>query len=565
MAQWIHGIRGAGVLAAAVFTLTSCGAPEPPDSPAASEQEPLAGSPDPASARTTETASTVPTGSALGTAADRKALVDYLIERTMEREAFSPVKNSRLNLDVEAAMRAEEAAIVNAADQGELFYALARLSNARRDRHLSVNSIPGGLPAPRYWPGSGETPPVAAIRIDIDYSRTDEVVLFISDVATDPELTRSVMPGDRVLAINGGSAAERLEQARPYIRYSTEHGFRRKVTEELAARTGLLPPSLYRPTLDLSLERADGEVYQVSLEYVDPGRLEWASASRPRYAGYERVIDTQTYDFYVSTSGSGVVILDWHRFNSTIVEDIDALMAYAVEHQLLDHDVIFDATRSGGGSLGAYAIQRLSPRPFKTTFGNLRMSDVIPRFIAEQVANYEASVDPTDGGGKETIDDGTWLFEWLTSDVQAAYDSGAPYSNNVPFKLAHAPKAADGMIDPAEVHFRGDMVCIMGPNGGSHLDQFFAIVSENGLCRTIGMLTGGYSNTWEWEEDVTYPTTGAPVIHFMWNIGHTVSPGGEILEGNPSELDEHILFTRENFADYDQLLLNRALEILSAE
>lgn len=503
------------------------------------------------------------TDPAIGSVADREALVDYLIDKTMQREAFSPEKNRHLNLDVEAAMRAEAAAVVNARNQEALFYALARLSNARKDRHLSVRAIEGGLAAPRYYPGSNTTPPVAAIRVDVDYSRPDDVVLFVSDTAIDSNLGESIEPGDLILRINGVTPRERFEQARPYIRYSTEHGFRKKFSQEVTSRTGLLPSELYNDTLDLQLQRRDGEIYEVSLEYVDPTSLVWGSAARDRYSGFERVTERRTYDLYVSSGDRNVIVLDWHRFSSSIIEDMDWLMEYATANKLLGHDVIFDATRSGGGSLGAYAIQRLTPKPFKTTFGNLRISDVIPQFIADRVAAYEANREPLDGGGKETVDDGTWLVDWLTDDVQKAYDTGQEYTNNVPFKLAHAPKHSDGIIEPADVHFSGDMVCIMGPNGGSHLDQFYAIVTDNDLCDTIGMKTGGYSNTWEWDEDVVFPTTGEPVIRFMWNIGHTISPNGKIVEGDPAEIDEFIPLTIENFTEYDQILLDRALDILA--
>ena len=48
-----------------------------------------------------------------------------------------------------------------------------------------------------------------------------------------------------------------------------------------------------------------------------------------------------------------------------------------------------------------------------------------------------------DNGAPETIDDGTWLMEWLEEDVLPAFAHGDEYSNDVPFKLAHAPKDSD--------------------------------------------------------------------------------------------------------------------------
>jgi len=496
---------------------------------------------------------------------DRRALVDYLIEKTMEREAFSPVKNERLNLDVESAMRAYEDEVVAAKSDEELFYALARLSNARHDRHLSVWPIDGGIAAPEDYPNDGPDAPVAPIRVDVDYSNSDELILFVSDVAAGESDPGGVQTGDKILAVNGVSVKERFEQTRPYYRYSTEHGYRKKFSQGFNSRTGLLPPRMYGDGLELRLERDDGEIFEASLPYVDEESIEWAGDSADRYPGFELLADRGAFDVYLSTEGKQVLALDWHRFNEFLVEDINWLLDYASENGLLDHDIVWDGTRSGGGSLGAYAIQRLSPKPFKTTFGNLRISDVIPAFIAERVERFEAKEAQLDSGTPETVDDGSWLIEWLTDDVQKAYDAGQEYTNNVPFKLAHAPKHSDGIIQPAETHFRGNMVCLMGPNGGSHLDQFYAIVTDNGLCETIGMNSGGYSNTWEWEEEVVYPTTGEPAIGFMWNIGHTISPAGKIVEGDPSEIGELIPLTRDNFAEYDNILLERALTVLGEQ
>ena len=51
----------------------------------------------------------------------------------------------------------------------------------------------------------------------------------------------------------------------------------------------------------------------------------------------------------------------------------------------------------------------------------------------------------------------------------------------------------------------------------------------------------------------------------MWNIGHTISPNGKIVEGDPADLDELIPLTYANYAMYDLILLNRALEILATD
>ena len=81
----------------------------------------------------------------------------------------------------------------------------------------------------------------------------------------------------------------------------------------------------------------------------------------------------------------------------------------------------------------------------------------------------------------------------------------------------------------------------------------------------MGMSTGGYSNTWEWEEILIFPISKKPIVLFMWSIGHTIRPNGEILEGNPAKVDEHIPLTRDNFLSYYSMLLSRAMKHLGLE
>ena len=194
----------------------------------------------------------------------------------------------------------------------------------------------------------------------------------------------------------------------------------------------------------------------------------------------------------------------------------------------------------------------------------MRISDITEAFIKEK-RNEFTKQNIEDAGVKETIDDGSWLIDWLETDVMTAIRNGDAYSNNVPFKLAHLPKDSDGILEPAEVHFNGPMVCLLGPQGGSHLDQFAAMVVDNQLAYTIGMPAAGYSNTWEWEEVLTFPISKKPIAQYMWSIGHTIRPDGEILEGNPSQVDELVPWTRDNYMEYYPTLLSRALEHLGID
>ena len=533
-----------------------------------------------------------------GTPELRGALFDTIIARTERREAFSPVKNERLGLDPLAAMMALRNEVVSAGTDDELYYALARVSHARRDRHLDVILVPGGL-APsdsaglEVAEGPDPVPPARApVRVFPDFSDgaggaggadvaggadgagaaayfVGDIAAFVADSGAEDEDEDEDEPelpsiGDRVVSVNGMPVAAWHDSAAAFIQHSTRAGLRWKLAEAMTLATAAFPPHLRGDHLTLGVRSATGDEATHQLPFLPPGDLFWHGTGEPSYPGLALALTTDTYDLLVPEDGRPFLVLIWRGFRESMVADVDGLITYAQWRGLLDHALVMDVTRSRGGSLGAYAMQRLQSRPFTTTFGNLRISDVTLPFVEDKRRDFAAR-DINDGGVPETIDDGTWLMEWLEDDVLGALERGDAYSNNVPFKLAHAPRDSDGVLEPADVHFRGAFGVISGPHGGSHLDQFVSIVVDNGLGPVVGMPPGGYSNTWEWDEVLTFPGTGQPVVEFMWNIGHTIRPNGEIAEGNPANVDEWMPLTPENVTTYYGDMLERVLELMLSQ
>ena len=203
-------------------------------------------------------------------------------------------------------------------------------------------------------------------------------------------------------------------------------------------------------------------------------------------------------------------------------------------------------TASRGGSRSWWLLQRLVSKPFRVTYGNLRISDVTAEFVRASLEQY--AEDPNR----------RWLVSWLQEDVREAIRLGASYSTSVPFKLRALPKSSDGILQAAEVRFAGRLVCLFGPLGQSQVDQFAAMVIDNDLGHSIGMPTGGASNTWEWQQTVLLGNEQAPLVDFMWTIGHTIRPNGQVLEGNPPIPKELVVMTRRNFVKYYEGLLRRA-------
>ncbi len=502
-----------------------------------------------------------------GTRDDRAALFDFLVEKTRQRDAYVGLQEHPAyrahptGLDIIEEMGRHREELLDADTGEKLWFALLKISNARRDRHMRVTPVEGGLQLSERQQRQLEAP----IRFTVDYGHPHDRFFFIRDVAVGIESmtggTSVPEPGDRLVAINGRTAPQHVEAMRPYHRYSNEDHFLWWLAGELTQTINRVPhDEFYGDELRLELERRDGERYEVTLPYFKPDEINWAGHGERVYPGFSLVSELtgfETFDLFLPDEpGLPVALLQWHRFPADLMQAMDALMDYAERHDLLDHAVIVDATRSGGGARGAYAVQRLQPRPFRTTFGNLKVSDLMQRWVDEHMQRVR------DGGDSEAVDGGGWQFDWLETDVRRAIDEGLLYTNDVPFKLAHLPRWSDGIVHPAPVHFRGPLTVWMSPHGGSHLDQFGSQIVDNDLGHMIGMPCGGFSNSWEYEDVLRFPTTGRPIVKYMWSLGYTIRPNKQLLQYNPARPHEWFPQTRENCFDFHARLLARTLRRL---
>ncbi len=506
----------------------------------------------------------------VSTAHDRLLLFDDICDKILRRDAFVPGKLRDLGVDVRSELLRCRDQIVSAQSDEALLYGLLKFSCARKDPHVRVFLVPGGLrlsSAPeitkptRIDQLSVETAP---IKFTVDHSPGKELTIIVADVAGVGGVdatTLGITPGDLLVGVNGVSFDDYMSFVEPYSRYATRENLFWRVAKKIPQRTPEYPPYFFRDELHLTLQRTDDSIYSVRLPYYPPSTdMTWTGSWKEfgdfRYPGFSKAFSTSSYDFYRHETRP-VVLLDWYRFDQDLLENMQRLLDFAEKNELFDHDVIFDATRSRGGSLGAATVRCLTPKPFKTTFGNLRISDIVEPFTQYMHQRFEEGLSMT------AEDGGHWLLDWLDTDVKDALDRGDEYSGNVPFKSSHLPKDSDGVMQPEERHFRGRLVCLLGPHGGSHLDQVAVMLFDNDLAHIIGMPAGGYSNTWEWDEVLTFPQSGKPVVGFMFSMGHTIRPNGELLEGNPAPVHEYIPQTRENFIDYPEMLLEKAMVYLN--
>ena len=478
-----------------------------------------------------------------------EALFDDIISKTERREAFSEVKESNIGYSAIEDMKKLRSEFVASRTGTDLYYALSKLSNARRDRHLRVGPVDGGLLAPDRECVS------APINVLPDLSDIHNPTFFIARLTqgrTSPKV------GDVIVGVNGRSMAEYMDEFTPWIRHSTLHGLYWRMAYGMPKQIPTTPPRLYSSRLDLTLEDSSGQQYDVSLPY-NYGC--YSLNSRHSTAGFVEVMQRENFNVWLDRSRQ-VVLLQWLDFEYSLIQDIVDLMKYAEREQILDYDMIIDVSWSSGGSRGAYAMQRLVDEPFRVTFGNVRPSDLGKERV-EREANRQLDTSAPSIFGLNPS--GSWLIDWARTDAMEAIRRGDEYTPPVPFKLAHLPKDSDGILQPAPVHFSGEVAIINARTwGGSHLDQFMAMYVDNDLATFIGMPTGGYSNTWEGDETLRLPETGRPLAQFMWSIGHTIRPNSEVLEGNPAQPDHYIPLTRDNFQEYHQMLFDTALAALDS-
>ena len=306
-----------------------------------------------------------------------------------------------------------------------------------------------------------------------------------------------------------------------WTRHSTLPGLYWQLADDLPQRVSRVPQHLYSDDLQLTLEGTSGQPYKVSLPYDSRCYRYPMQSALP---GFDRVMERENFNVLLDRYRR-LLMLQWLDFElEELIGDMGDLMEYAEEEGLLGHDLVIDVTYSSGGSGGAFAIQRLVDKPFRPTYGNVRLSD-LGREVIEYFSGQAPRTRAPEIFGLNLSR--SWLIDWARTDAAEAIRLGEEYTQPVPFKLAHLPKDSAGILQPAETHFTGKVAIINARTwGGSHLDQFVAMFVDNDLAVYLGVPTGGFSNTWELEEVLYHPDTGRPLATFMWTVGHTIRPNG---------------------------------------
>lgn len=460
-------------------------------------------------------------------------LFDDLYDKVLKWEAFSAPKDAAWGSTFES--RVEEGKLrerfLNVNSAPELLGALNAISCARRDHHLRIEGpLPFGYA-------------VAPISFLPDFSDSflndiSKARLFVSKVGKD-EAVALVTEGDELITVNGQPLADYLQIMIPEYRMSMlAQGLVRWIGPGLAEYHEFRSSELYREDgkIHFGLLRNDSSEYEVTVgyDYVDFDLVDWRNPdplAPEDFQGYSKVVDNIDLELWVPNpeNQNGIVIIRWMDFEE-VEDSLAELMDYAELNDYLGHDVIFDATISGGGSGAPLVIQRLTSTPFLQTFGNVRCT--------------ELSLNSARRFGSKAR---TWIEESCAT--------GLPYTSNEPFKLIFSERGSDGILLPEDRRFRGKVLGLFFPYGGSNLDQLSAMFIDNRIGPSMGLPAGGFSNTWEGYDEVLG-------FDFPFSIGHTIRPNGEVLEGNPAVPDIRVPMTKENFKTYFKDLVDSAIAYL---
>lgn len=482
------------------------------------------------------------------------AFFEEMVAKIDIRTAWNPKKwelmGTTFEKELEKYKLKEEFA--NASSNIEYLRAIHKLNHLRYDHHLKLSATYDYISEKRISQ--------APIRLYTDMSDEKNPFIYVANFTQAVE-DKGVKLGDKLLAVNEIPINEYIDLLKPYLQFSTlRNMYVEKLSHALVAKSEIFGPEIpQKSTVKLSLEpKTGGQTYDVELSYSGRYRnINWkypyvVELYRQNYSedksylqsmykdlGFEEVYDNNVDCALYINKTKKLNLIEWYDFER-VSSNARALVNAAQREGTLDWDVIIDATRSSGGGGGPHIVKYLVSQPFKVTFGNVRTTD--KEWVRKKAQSMSSKVR-------------NWIMD--------AVNAGKDYTTNEPFKLVDFPAGSDGIMKPASTRFNGKKVALIFTLGGSQYDQFCAMLVDNNDpdIHVMGMPAGGYSNTWEWGENITLPNGKG--IAWEYDIGHTVRKNGEALEGNPAIPHTVVPITRDNYQTYYKDLIIKAEQYLN--
>ena len=126
-----------------------------------------------------------------------EALFDEIISKTERREVFSDVKEANIGFSAIEDMKKLRDEFIASETEFDLYFALVKLSNVRRDRHLAVGPVERALPLPERRPCVAA--PIYVLPELTDVHNPTFFVAAVGEGVTSPQ------PEDVIVGVNGSS------------------------------------------------------------------------------------------------------------------------------------------------------------------------------------------------------------------------------------------------------------------------------------------------------------------------------------------------------------------------
>ena len=278
-------------------------------------------------------------------------LFNYLTSSIFAREAFSPIKNQNLHIDLKRQFKENRKSFLQANTDEDLYFEILKLSNLRRDSHLKMKPTflesidKKKLPITFMVVFEGKSPLFIV----------DQIAHGFADAFPDLRI------GDELVQVGDMHFEDFIEVTKQYIPSSTNNNHYYRLAEELSTNAFNLSKVVNLNNPVFKFRSIDHSTHRYTFSYHKKRELTFKELRK--YKDFNLVLTADNFNTYVHKEQQ-ILLLEWLDFEEDLPDDVDTLMEWAVHNDKLTHHLIIDATQSSGGINSIYALRRLINKPF---------------------------------------------------------------------------------------------------------------------------------------------------------------------------------------------------------
>jgi len=506
-----------------------------------------------------EEASLLPAAAPFPDEAERLKLFHSLVAATRTRHVFSANTEKNLGRTFDDDLPGLEREFAQADNIERLATAVNHFQNALHDAHC------------RYTPPSRSQWITAGFSADVEWI-DDQPRFYVSRI-DDPELAQMISAGDFIDEIDGIPATQFMEAFHLESNANQRHSLARDIAAFLGRRRRQLTPIEPGDNLSLVLvQRASGQKVSATHQWrpLESGgtaqsndidySFQCSEQLAPRnYGPYELTAtgvnfclytsQTSPYDAYPIVRQFSFMYSSRHAFEQLLRLDHHLLRTH-LSSLPRAKAVLIDLRDNSGGNRPTYFLDWWAPEPYMHNITELLLVDD----FADRAQLEQAGVT---GWGSDEID------RYL-----AALKARSPGQQFLRRPMFCRNEACDGdtRYVPANQVTRLPLALFVGPGCVSSCDDFAHNMQENGFATLIGEPAASGFTSYRLEHRVITPDTQVDLGVIRFALSRDFSgTTGELLEGRTLPIDVPLEHTFDNREHYDRLLVDAAINALSAK